>query len=133
MSLARCGGDEAPRLVERMLDDGQAEVRSAAAVALGALRVGRALPRLHALLDSEKEQGVVEAVVGALGVLGDPVSVPLLERKASSSLFSRTPSEVRIAALRALHAIGTPAARAAVEGARNDRDVAVREAARGLH
>lgn len=132
MALARIGGDDAGRQVERMLSDSEGEVRAAAAVAAGALRLGRSIRTLHRLLEEEKDPGVVEAVAGALGALGDAGSVPLLEKKAAPSFFSRTPSSVRVAAYRALHVIGTPRARVLVEAARTDRDPQVREAIQGL-
>jgi len=131
-TLARLGGEQADRIVEQRLSDPSPEVRSAAASGVGARRIGRALEALQGMLITERESFVLEAVMGALGALGDPSSIPALGKKASGSLLSRPPREIRIAAYRALHAIGTPPARSIVEAARKDRDPEVREALEGI-
>jgi HEAT repeat protein len=127
-TLARLGGEQADRLVEQRLSDPSPEVRSAAAAGVGLRRIGRAREALQGMLASETESSVLEAVMGALGALGDATSVPALEKKAAGSFLSRPPREIRIAAYRALQAIGTPHARSIVEAGRKDRDPEIRAA-----
>lgn len=131
-ALSRLGGDDIPRVLEQRLGDPAAEVRTAAAAGLGARKVESAAPALLALLDSEKDPVALEAVMGALGDLGEPSAVPPLERRASGSLLSRPPTQIRVAAYRALHAIGTPHARGVVQAAAGDRDPEVRAAVAAL-
>jgi hypothetical protein len=131
-TLARLGGEQADRLVEQRLSDPAPEVRSAAAAGVGLGRIGRAREALQGMLASETESSVLEAVIGALGALGDASSVPALEKKASGSFLSRPPREIRIAAYRALQAIGTPHARRIVEAGRKDRDPEIRAVLQGI-
>ncbi len=72
------------------------------------------------ILEKGDEDAVVEQVMRALGQLGDPFAVPLIEKRAVGSFFSKPPVEVRVAALSALGAIGTPHAMSVVEGARDE-------------
>ena len=69
---------------------------------------------------------MVEQVVRALGQLGDPFAVPLIEKRAVGSFFYKPSVEVRVAALSALAAIGTPHAMSVVEGATDDKDAKIR-------
>jgi HEAT repeat protein len=75
---------------------------------------------------------VVAAVLQALGQLGDPGAVNAIEKKAVGSFFSRPPTEVRIAADRALHHIGTPHAMQVLHAAADDKDPVVKNVARQL-
>jgi len=68
----------------------------------------------------------------ALGRIGDPGAVPLIEKKAVGGLFSRPPREIRIAAFRALASIGTARAVRTLEKGARDRDSGVRTAAKAL-
>lgn len=131
-SLARLGGEDAGMLVYGLIEDPDPGVRLAAATAAGRLRVERALRPLLTLLEEEDDPPVLVAVLGALGRLGDPGAVPSIEKRAVSSFFSRPSNEVRIAAYRALHAIGTPHARGLLEQAREDKDPQVRTFVRKL-
>ena len=132
MSLAKVGGEDAGMLVYGMIEDPDPDVRLAAAMAAGALKVERALRPLLALLDGESDPDVVVGVLRALGQLGDPGAVNAIEKRAVGSFFSRPPADVRIAAYRALHNIGTPHAKSLLVQAADDKDPAVKGAVRQL-
>lgn len=131
-ALARIGGDEAGVLAKVCLEDPDPRVRALAARTVGALHVELALRPLLAVLEAESEEPVVVEVVRSLGLLGDAAAVPALERLAAPSLFARTPQEVRLAAYRALAAIGTPHARSLILRATKDSSLEVRKLAVGL-
>ena len=132
VSLAKVGGEDAGMLVYGMIEDPDPDVRLAAAMAAGALKVERALRPLLALLDGESDPDVVVGVLRALGQLGDPGAVNAIEKRAVGSFFSRPPADVRIAAYRALHNIGTPHAKSLLVQAADDKDPAVKGAVRQL-
>lgn len=132
LSLARVGGEDAGLLISGMIADPDPDVRLAAAMAAGVLGVDRALRPLLALLEEEKDDAVVVGILGGLGQLGDPGAVPAIEKHALASLFSRPAPEVRIAAFRALHRIGTPHARKLVADAAEDRNPEVQAAVRAF-
>lgn len=132
LALARVGGEDAGMLVYGMIEDTDPAVRRAAALAAGELKVDRALRPLLALLESESDQDVVVGVLHSLGRLGDPGAVSAIEKRAVTSFFSRPKTEVRIAAYRALHGIGTPRAKGLLALALEDKDPDVRLAVRRL-
>ncbi len=132
MALAKVGGEDAGQLVYGMIEDPDSDVRLAAAMAAGALKVERALRPLLALLEEEDDPDVVAGVLRALGQLGDPGAVNAIEKRAVGSFFSRPPTEVRIAAYRALHSIGTPHAKSLLVHAAEDKDPAVKGAVRQM-
>jgi len=132
LALAKVGGSDAGMLVQGMLQDPDSEVRLAAAMAAGELKVERALKPLLEILEEEDDQDVVLALLRALGRLGDPGAVPVIEKYAVGSFFSRPPAEVRIVAYRALRGIGTPRAMGLLEEAMDDKDPEVRVALRRL-
>lgn len=132
LALTKVGGEDAGMLVYGMIDDPDPDVRLAAAMAAGALKVERALRPLLALLESENDPDVVVGILRALGQLGDPGAVNTIEKRAVGSFFSRPPADVRIAAYRALHNIGTPHAKSLLIQAADDKDPAVKGAVRQL-
>lgn len=132
LALAKVGGEDAGLLVYGMIEDPDPDVRLAAAMAAGALKVERALRPLLALLDAESDSDVVIGVLRALGQLGDPGAVNAIEKRAVGSFFSRPPADVRIAAYRALHNIGTPHAKSLILAAAEDKDPAVKGAVRQI-
>lgn len=132
LALAKVGGEDAGMLVYGMIEDPDPDVRLAAAMAAGALKVERALRPLLTLLESEEDSDVVAGVLRALGQLGDPGAVNAIEKRAVGSFFSRPPADVRIAAYRALHNIGTPHAKSLLVQAADDKDPAVKGAVRQL-
>lgn len=132
IALARVGGTDAGQLVHGMIEDPDPDVRLAAAMAAGELKVERALRPLLALLEGEDDLAVVVGALHALGRLGDPGAVNAIEKRAVGSFFSRPPADVRIAAYRALHNIGTPHAKGLLVQAADDKDPEVRGAVRQL-
>lgn len=132
LALAKVGGEDAGMLVYGMIEDPDPDVRLAAAMAAGELKVERALRPLLALLEAESDSDVVAGVLRALGQLGDPGAVNAIEKRAVGSFFSKPPTDVRIAAYRALHNIGTPHAKSLLTQAVDDKDPAVRGAVRQI-
>ncbi len=126
LSLAKIGGEDAAQLVVGMLSDADVDVRTAAARAVAVLKSERAFKPLLKILEDGDEDPVIEQVVRALGQLGDPAAVPLIEKRAVGSFFSKPTLEVRVAALSALGSIGTPHAMSLVEAAKEDKDPNVR-------
>lgn len=131
-SLAKLGHEEAAPLVVGMLEDPDPSVRIAAAVAAGELRVERALRTLIAMLDACSDPDECLPLVRALGQLADPGAVASIEKHAVRSLFSKPRTDVRIAAYRALHQIGTPHARRLLNQAIGDKDPEVKAAVKEL-
>ena len=133
-ALTRVGGEGAILLVMGTLDDADEEVRATAVRAAATLAIDseRTVKVLLTRLDEEKNQDVQEEILRALGQLGDPVVVPAIEKRAVRGFFSRSPASTRIAAYRALAAIGTPRARSLVEAAAEDKDAEVKSVARSL-
>jgi HEAT repeat protein len=132
LALAKIGGGDASALLLGMLDDPDLEVRTKSCWAVGVLKVERALKPLLRLLDKDGSERVQTQCLEALGHIGDPGAVPLIERKAVGRLFSRPSKEIRVAAYRALAAIGTPHARNLLLKATKDSDLDVRKVALGL-
>ena len=131
-ALGRLGDAQTGQLVLSSLEDPDSTVRLAAAHASGQLRLSRALrPLLHMLEQSEKAADTV-ALLRALGQIGDPGAVPAIEKYAVPSLFSKPSTEVRVAAYRALHAIGSPHARDLIRQTASDKDPGVRVALRDV-
>jgi HEAT repeat protein len=129
LSLVKIGGENAGSLVASMLGDSVSEVRSAAARAVGALKVEKSYKALLEILKKGDDEAVMEEVLRALGALGDPSAVPAIEKRVAGSMFSRPPKGVRIAGLGALAAIGTPHAVDVVEKAQRDKDPDISSAA----
>lgn len=126
LSLAKIEGEDAAQLVVGMLNDSHADVRTAAARAVSVLKVERAFKPLMSILEDGDDDPVIEQVVRALGQLGDASAVPLIEKRAVGSFFSKPSLEVRVAALSALGSIGTPHAMSVVEAAKDDKNPDVR-------
>ncbi len=131
-ALARVGGEGANLLVIGKLEDPDEEVRTTAVRAAATLGSGRSVKVLLKRLDEEISKDVQVEILKALGQLGDPVAVPTIEKKALGSFLKRPPVEMRIAAYRALAAIGTPHARSVVATAAEDKDPEVKSVARSL-
>jgi HEAT repeat protein len=127
IALARIGGEDAGLLLVGMLNDPHPGVREVAALGVADLRVLRAMRPLLEMVATEEEEAVLVQVLLALGAMGDPGAVPAIEKKAVVSIFSRPPRQIRVAAYRALAAIGSPHARALVEAAVEDKDIEVRQ------
>ena len=132
MALSKLGGSDAGALLLPVLDDPAADVREAAAMGVGHLQVQKALRPLVKMLEAEKDDDVVMILLRSLGQIGDPGAVPAIEKRAVGRFFIKPATEVRVAAYRALAAIGTPHASKLVDNAREDRDETVAAVARQL-
>ena len=132
LALSKLGGHDAAMLLLGMMDDSEPEVRSRACSALGLLKVEKAIKPLMQLLEKDNHEAVQVQCLQALGRIGDPGAVPLIEKKAVGRLFSRPSKEIRLAAYRALAGIGTPHARSLLLKATKDSDMDVRKLALGL-
>ncbi len=130
-ALVRIGGPEANRQVIHALRDASPAVRIEAARGVTWMGDRSVTGIIMTRLKEETEEGVVVPLLAALGQLKEVRAVALLAElaKGVSGVFQRHPVAVRAAALRALGAIGTPEARAAVEGYRHDRTPELRSAA----
>jgi hypothetical protein len=131
-ALGALGDAEAGRLALGFLDDSDSNVRVAAAVAAGKLGLERALRPVLQLLEQEEDADKRVRLLEALGELGDPGAVPVIQKHAAPGRFAKASTDVRVAAYKALHHIGTPHARELVQRAANDKEPAVRAALRGL-
>jgi len=131
-ALAKLQSEDSGELVVGLLDDPDDDVRLAAAVAAGELRVTRALRPLMLMLDASSDPDECLPVIRALGQLGDPGAVNSIEKHAVRSLFSKPRTDVRIAAYRALHLIGTPHAKQLLKDVVRDKDEEVKTAVKGM-
>jgi HEAT repeat protein len=129
-ALGRLGGADAGRTLLAALRDADYKVRAAAAVAVGGLGDPSSGPVLAARLAEEDEPEAACALAAALGALRERQAVSILADLAQSvsGVFQRRAVVVRLAAVRALGAIGTPEARAALERYRDDGTPDVRAA-----
>ena len=132
LSLGKLGDEESGALVMGLLEDSEREVRAAAATAAAELHLARALRPILAQLEAEGDGDGAIPFIDALGELGDPGAVPAIEKRAVKTLFSKPPTEVRIAAYRALHRIGTPHARDLVQKALASKEPGIWAAVRQM-
>lgn len=130
--LARVGGDRAVRLLLGALDDPDQAVRSVTAEGLGLIGGRQVVPALLDRLGVESRDAVQVALIESLGQIGDARAVPTLRRRATAGSFVAGATDVRLAAFRALWAIGSPEARTVVMQALEDRDPDVRGVVRTL-
>jgi len=131
-ALGKLGDPKVGQLVLGFLEDTSASVRLAAADAAGRLGLERALRHVVRLLEESRDPDEIVALLGSLAQIGDPGAVPAIEKHAVPSIRSKPTTEVRVAAYRALHAIGSPHARDLVRQTQQDKDPAVRFALRDL-
>jgi HEAT repeat protein len=102
-ALANAGKASVAEDLVRHLSDPDASVRERAAVLLGDVSAHETLPRLAARFSCESDVAVREAIVRAVGLLGDETAVPwVVERGDDPALFK--------AACYALARIRTPGA-----------------------
>jgi HEAT repeat protein len=130
-SLARLGGSDAARLVVGALRDADPGVRFEAAGGVARLGARAFAGIVLGRLKEEPDDGVVVALIEALGRLKEPRAVPHLAELArgAGGVFRRRPLPQRVAAIRALARIGTPEALAAVEPFKSEKNFELRNAA----
>jgi hypothetical protein len=134
-ALGLIGGSKAAGLLPKALKDGDVRVRSMAATSLGKAGKKAGLGPLLEVIQSKEFQrkgsAEIKAFFNAVGMLGDSresilVLQQLLERK---TWFVRGKvDEIRIGAANALAMIGTPEAKAILDGGKDSKDEAIREA-----
>jgi HEAT repeat protein len=114
-----------PAPLEAALNDASAEVREAAATAIGEVAAEDSVPLLVEHAGNESEDNLVrEAAVAALGAIGDPSAVQTL-----LDLLSGGPPQVRRRCVAALSVFDGDNVEAALRAAATDRNPMVREAA----
>ncbi len=123
--------------LRRALEDGDRDVRIAAARGLGVMRYGPARATFEALVDGKalREADLTEKIAffeGYAAVAGAN-GIELLDRllNGRSLLGGRQPPEIRACAARGLGIVGTPAAAESLRRAADDRDALVRNAVQG--
>ena len=129
-------GMAAPRssaLLRSALADQSQDVRTAAARALGRRREHEALPDLLGCVTSpefaKREPSETSGFLDAVGRMADDRALPALTRLWEDRLLRSQPMHIRLSALHALAAMGTPAAVADLERARRSRSREVRQEA----
>jgi len=122
------------RALQTVLSDPVREVRIAAARGLGLLRYHPAMATFEEILEGKalREADLTEklAFFEAYALVGGPDAVPFLDRilNGRGLLGRRQPAELRACAATALGHIAGPAARSALERAREETDAVVRGA-----
>ncbi|MDS3860771.1 HEAT repeat domain-containing protein [Thermosynechococcaceae cyanobacterium BACA0444] len=78
-SLGNCNLDKAQALLcDRLHNDGEVDVKAAAADAIGALKLSEAFADLASVYSNTSEWLLQFSIVAALGELGNPAATPLL-------------------------------------------------------
>ena len=131
IALMRLGTARSMPAIEQALRDGAPQIRMQAAAILVERRTEARVAPLLSALDAEKDDEVKAAFYLALGRLATPEAVERLIAAAQPErgLFRRKPTGLRIAAIQALAAAGTPAALDALVALQGDRERDVQEAA----
>jgi len=130
-ALARYTSPRAQGSIRRRLQDPAPEVRLAAANGIGRSNSADVTSTLIDMLNRDADPDVQVAVLGALGRQGDDAAVRrLIEAAEPERLFKRKAPEYRVAAVRALRHAGTPAALQALKSFADDKETAVRDAAK---
>jgi hypothetical protein len=132
VALGKLGDEKSGQLVLASLEDPDSSVRFAAAQASGQLGLARALRPLLHMLEGEGDPDKCIVLLRALGEIGDPGAVHAIEKHAVPTMFSKPRTEVRVAAYRALHQIGTPRARDLIKQTLHDKDPVIRVALKDL-
>lgn len=129
-------GISAPRtsvLLRSALTDQSPGVRTAAARALGRRRDRQALPDLLVCVTSpgfaNRDPSESSEFLEAVGRMADDRTLPSLTKLWEDKLLRSQPTHIRLSALRALAAMGTPTAVAELEKARRSRSREVRQVA----
>lgn len=118
-------GPDSAAVVGAALDSPDASTRTAAAMTIGRAQHLSQRERLRSLVGQERDPAVLAAIADSLGELGDPADVPALADMTAPTL----PRSVRLAAARALGAIGDRGAAVALTVLLADEDLRVGELA----
>jgi HEAT repeat protein len=132
LALTKISGEETVPLLVRGLGDPETGLRSAAALGLGLGKAAAAVGPLLAALPKEQDTETVVEIIRALGRIGDSRAVPALAERAGGGgwlSLNRTPTGLRVEAVRALGEIGGEAAKAVLQRLVKDRAQEVRDAA----
>ncbi len=130
-ALARIESSFTLDAIARSVVDMSPTVRLEAIAGLALRKTGRAGSMLAKAIDSEGEQEVQFAILGALGRVATPEAVQKLSKaaEAASGIFaSRKNIGLRVAAIHALGEARTPGAITALQSMVNDKDKDVKEA-----
>ena len=133
IALVQLGTDSGRSAVVGALDDSARTVRLYAVAALATGSPALMAPPVIRALESERDEEVQAACLGALGRLATPDAVEQLVAYAQPSrgLFKRNAVSVRLAAVQALGRVGAPVARAALTTLADDSVEEISELARG--
>ena len=130
-ALAKLGTPRAVQALRDALRDTSPQVRMQAAAGLAARKGVKSASTLAKALDTEPDVEVQLMILSSLGRVATGEAVSKLARAAEPEgrLFKKKPAAYRMAAITALGEANTPAARAALDALRNDKDKDVRELA----
>ena len=130
-ALAKLGTPKAVQALRDALRDTSPQVRMQAAAGLAARKGVKSASTLAKALDTEPDVEVQLMILSALGRVATAEAVSKLAKAAEPEgrLFKKKPPAFRMAAITALGEANTPAARAALDALRNDKDKDVRELA----
>ena len=130
-ALAKLGTPKAVQALRNALRDTSPQVRMQAAAGLAARKGVKSASTLAKALDTEPDVEVQLMILSALGrvATGEAVSKLAKAAEPEGRLFKKKPPAFRMAAITALGEANTPAARAALDALRNDKDKDVRELA----
>lgn len=130
-ALAKLGTPKAVQALRNALRDTSPQVRMQAAAGLAARKGVKSASTLAKALDTEPDVEVQLMILSSLGRVATAEAVSKLARAAEPEgrLFKKKLPAYRMAAITALGEANTPAARAALDALRNDKDKDVRELA----
>ena len=130
-ALAKLGTPKAVQALRDALRDTSPQVRMQAAAGLAARKGVKSASTLAKALDTEPDVEVQLMILSALGRVATVEAVSKLTKAAEPEgrLFKKKLPAFRMAAITALGEANTPAARAALDALRNDKDKEVRELA----
>ena len=130
-ALAKLGTPKAVQGLRNALRDTSPQVRMQAAAGLAARKGVKSASTLARALDTEPDVEVQLMILSSLGRVATAEAVAKLAKAAEPEgrLFKKKLPAFRLAAITALGEANTPAARAALDALRNDKDKEVRELA----
>ena len=129
LGLAEIGGREVSRPAMPALKDESVLVRTAAARAIAAAGDAGATTVLVRRLEQEKDEGVLAALLKAIGQLGSPEALEVLARFAEPGGRPRRTPYVRAAAIEGLARLDRQEAKALLELYSRDKEPTVKRAA----